>query len=262
MSEDLTLTLVQPRLEWRDPGTNREYLQKLILSAEPSGLYLLPETFTTGFQGGEPVQGETMSGDTVAWMRELASSTGGVIGGSVVIEDDDGQRRNRFLLVHPDERVDVYDKRHLFSYSGEDRRYVAGRERVVFTIGEWRVCPMVCYDLRFPAWCRVRDDYDLLLFVANWPDSRIGAWDALLRARAIENQCVVAAVNRVGQDNRGLRYNGHSAIYDAMGDAVIEPWEDEGVKTATVSLEDVRRVRRELPFLAEADAFSFDPNPP
>ncbi len=258
MTTALTITLVQPRLEWREADTNRDHLATMVRAAAPSGLYLLPETFTTGFQGGERVQGESMDGDTVHWMQALAASTGGAIGGSVVIDDGEAGLRNRFLLVHPDGRVDHYDKRHLFSYSGENQRYVPGQERRVFRLGECRVCPQVCYDLRFPVWCRVRDDYDLLLFVANWPDTRIAAWDALLRARAIENQCVVAGVNRVGKDNRGLHYNGHSALYNPLGEAVIEPWESEDVRTMTVSLDEVRRVRTELPFLAEADAFRLD----
>lgn len=256
MTQDLAIALVQTRLEWRDPGANQAHLAGLVEAAPRSDLYLLPETFSTGFQGNEPVRGEPMDGDTVAWMRQMAASTGGVIGGSVVIDDGVVGLRNRFLLAHPDGQVDHYDKRHLFAYSGEDQRYNAGRERVIVRIGEWRVCPMVCYDLRFPVWCRLRDDYDLMLFVANWPDTRVAAWDALLRARAIENQCVVAGVNRVGKDGRGLSYNGHSALYGPLGEALVEPWEDEGVRTARASLDQVRQVRRDMPFQADADDFA------
>jgi omega-amidase len=251
------IVLVQARLSWKDPAQNRAHLAALMEGAEAGSIYVLPETFTTGFLGEAPESDEGMDGATVDWMRGMAAKHGAAICGSAVIVDDVG-RRNRFLFVDREGSVHAYDKRHLFSFAGEDRRYVAGDERVTFNFDGWRVCPQICYDLRFPVWCRNRGDYDLLLFVANWPAPRIAAWDALLRARAIENQCYVAAVNRVGEDGKGLAYSGHSAIYDPMGNPVIAPWEEEGCRTAAVDLGFVRDVRRDFPFAAEADAFSFD----
>jgi predicted amidohydrolase len=247
--------LVQARLAWKDPAQNRDHLQALMEGAEAGDLYILPEAFTTGFLGEAPEADEGMDGPTVGWLRETAARHGAAICGSAVISDAAG-RRNRFLFVEPDGVIHFYDKRHLFSYAGEDRRYVAGDDRVTFGFNGWRVCPQVCYDLRFPVWCRNRDDYDVLVFVANWPAPRIAAWDALLRARAIENQCYVVAVNRVGEDGKGLAYPGHSAIYDPMGEPVIAPWGDEGCRTAAIDLGFVRDVRRDFPFAAEADAFS------
>lgn len=254
MSESLNITLVQPHLRWREPEENRLHLEAAIRSEPGSDLYVLPETFTTGFLGETRETDEDMDGATVAWMRSLAEELDAGVTGSAVIADADG-RRNRFLFAHPDGRVDHYDKRHLFSFAGEDRRYLAGNERVVFSFRGWRICPQICYDLRFPVWCRVRDDYDLLLFVANWPARRVDAWDLLLRARAIENQCCVVAVNRVGKDGNGLEYPGHSAVYDPFGAAVVAPEGGERVVTASLERSDVQQARNDFPFAREADDF-------
>ncbi len=253
----LRTVLVQSRLRWRDPAVNRAHLAGLMDGAGPADLFVLPETFTTGFLGESPGQDEGMDGATVDWMKTQATERGAALCGSAVIEDGAG-RRNRFLFAAADGAVHHYDKRHLFSFAGEDRRYVAGDERVVFRHEGWRVCPQVCYDLRFPVWCRNRDDYDLMIFVANWPTPRVAAWDALLRARAIENQCYVVGVNRVGEDGKGVGYPGHSAIYDPLGEAAIVPWEEEGTRDAVIDLGRVREVRADFPFAAEADAFTLD----
>ncbi len=251
----MNITLVQPRLFWNEPAQNRERLETLIRSAVPADLFVLPETFTTGFLGESGDTDEGMDGATLAWMRSLAAELGAAIAGSAVIVTPEG-RHNRFLFVEPSGAMHRYDKRHLFSFAGEDRHYVPGRERVVFEYSGWRFCPQICYDLRFPVWCRNRGDYDVLLLVANWPARRVAAWDALLRARAIENQCYVVAVNCVGEGGKGVQYPGHSAIYDPLGEAVIEPWEEEGYRTAGVDLDQLRAVREELPFAAEADQFT------
>lgn len=254
----LRVTLVQSRLQWRDPAQNRAHLSALMRGAGPTDLFVLPETFTTGFLGEMPEEDggdEGPEGPTAGWLRAEAASHDAAVCGSAVIRDRAG-RRNRFLFAAPDGTLHHYDKKHLFGFAGEDQRYVAGEERVLFEHAGWRVCPQVCYDLRFPVWCRVRDDYDLLIFVANWPAPRIGAWDALLRARAIENQCYVVAVNRVGEDGRGHAYPGHSAIYDPLGEAVVAPWGEEGCRSAAIDLGRVRDVRRDFPFAADADAFT------
>jgi predicted amidohydrolase len=224
---------------------------------ERADLFVLPETFTTGFLGEKTETDEGMDGPTVAWLHRQARERRAAICGSAVIRDEAG-RRNRFLFASPDGSLIHYDKHHLFSFAGEDRRYVAGRDRVLFEHRDWRVNPQVCYDLRFPVWCRNRNDYDLLVFVANWPAPRIDAWDTLLRARAMENQCYVVAVNRVGEDGRGLVYPGHSAIYDPLGEPVVAPWQSEGCRDAVIDLQRVREVREDFPFAAEADAFTLD----
>lgn len=252
----LRIVLVQSRLQWRDPARNRAHLEGLVRDAGPGDLFVLPETFTTGFLGeARDGEDETMGGETVAWLRRLAADRNAAVCGSAVIADGKG-RRNRFLFADPDGTVHHYDKRHMFSYAGEDKRYAAGEERVVFEYAGWRVCPQVCYDLRFPVWCRNRDDYDLLIFVANWPAPRVAHWDALLRARAIENQCYVAAVNRVGEDGRGIDYPGHSALYDPLGEAVLAPWEAEECRGSIADLNRVREVRSDFPFAREADPFT------
>lgn len=251
----LRLNLVQARLQWSDPASNRAHLETLMRDSAASDLHVLPEAFTTGFLGERRDQDEDMSGETVAWLQSTAVSLDAAICGSAVISDPVG-RRNRWLFAAPDGQLEHYDKRHLFSFAGEDKRYVAGNERVVFEYNGWRICPQICYDLRFPVWCRSRDDYDLMIFVANWPSPRIAAWDTLLRARAIENQCFVIGVNRVGEDGRGTPYPGHSACYGPLGETVIEPWGEEGSCQATIDLERVRGIRKDFPFAAEADDFS------
>jgi len=254
MTETLNVTLVQSRLSWREPAANREHLEQHIRSAGPSDLYVLPEAFTTGFLGETLETDEDMAGETVEWMRSLAAETGAALAGSAAIADTVG-RRNRFMLVEPNGKLHLYDKRHLFGFAGEDTRYAAGTERVVFEYRGWRICPQICYDLRFPVWCRVRDDYDLLLLVANWPARRVDAWDALLLARAIENQAYVVAVNRVGEDGNGHLYPGHSAVYGPLGEAVLAPQSDEATWTVRLDLATVRQVREDFPFAKEADPF-------
>jgi len=253
--ESMRINLVQARLHWQDPDRNRQALAMMMRGAAPADLHVLPETFTTGFLGESDQAEEGMDGATVHWLRAQAKELESAVCGSAVIHDAAG-RRNRLLYVTADGQVHHYDKRHLFSYAGEDQRYVAGEERVVFEHAGWRICPQICYDLRFPVWCRNQNDYDLLLFVANWPAPRVAAWDVLLRARAIENQCYVIGLNRVGEDGNQVDYPGHSVIYDPLGDALAGPETEAGVFSATISLEGLRAVRARFPFSAEADDFN------
>ncbi|MDX1556999.1 MAG: amidohydrolase, partial [Xanthomonadales bacterium] len=215
---------------------------------------LLPETFTTGFLGDQNLDPETMDGATVAWMRHQASALDVAVAGSVVIGEDGG-RYNRFLFVTPDGKVAHYDKRHLFAYGGEHKRYLAGDRREIVEFRGWRICLQVCYDLRFPVWCRNRNDYDLMVFVANWPAKRVNAWSALLRARAIENQACVIGINRVGEDGKGIEYPGLSAAYDGLGNPIVELGGEVACAIAELDLEELRKLRTELPFLADADDF-------
>ena len=251
----LQCLLVQTQLFWADAEANRRQLEAIARERGMNcDLVIFPETFTSGFLGDAEAAPETMDGATLAWMKSLAFELDSVICGSVAISTGQG-RVNRFLWVPPDGGLEFYDKRHLFSFGGEDKRYIAGRERKVFNYRGWRICPQICYDLRFPAWCRNRDDYDVLLFVANWPEPRTPAWTALLKARAIENQCYVIGVNRSGRDPRGLEYAGGSAVYDPLGDPVLDLGSDECSKKTRIELQKVRDIRVQLPFLQDADDF-------
>ena len=253
--DTLRTLLVQADLRWNDPDANRQRIGRTLgAHAGDFDLAVLPETFTTGFLGDEGAEDEGMDGPTGAWMRAAARDHGGLVAGSLVIAEN-GHRYNRFLVVGADGVVAQYDKRHLFSYGGEDDHYTAGRERVVFRLGEWRINLQLCYDLRFPAWCRNRDDYDLMLLVANWPARRIHHWSALLEARAIENQACVVGVNRVGRDGKGLEYPGCSAVHGPMGERILRLGNEETAQRADLSLSAVREARARFPFQADADSF-------
>ncbi|MCW8926928.1 MAG: amidohydrolase [Xanthomonadales bacterium] len=253
--DNIRCLLVQSQLFWADSAANRRQLETITRdNAMGVDLVVFPETFTSGFLGDMQAGAEPMNGETVQWMLSLASELGCVLCGSVAITTERGTA-NRFLWAQPDGQLQFYDKRHLFSFGGEDRRYIAGDERKVFRYRGWRICPQVCYDLRFPVWCRNRDDYDLLIFVANWPDTRAAAWSALLRARAIENQCYVIGVNRSGKDPRGLQYQGDSAVYDPLGELVLDLGSEENAASKLLHLDKIRSTRRLLPFQRDADEF-------
>lgn len=251
----LKVLLVQAQLRWKQPEENRSHLQELLTdSGGDFDLAVVPETFTTGFLGDPDLPSEGMDGPTVAWMRDMARTRDAALVGSAVIVEDD-RRYNRFLYVRPDGTVDWYDKRHLFSYGGENRRYAAGRERRVFTLGDWRFSPQVCYDLRFPVWCRNQDDFDLQIFPANWPAKRVEHWKALLRARAIENQAWVIGLNRAGEDGNGIAYPGCSQVYDPLGELVAELGDAEECRCVELNLGQVGETRRTFPFQEDADPF-------
>ncbi len=257
----LSVLMVQPELRWQDPAENRNRLGQQILdslSEKSADLVLLPETFTTGFLGDISREPETMEGETVGWMKYLAAEHGAAIAGSVVIGEN-GSRFNRFLFVTPEGLVYHYDKRHLFAHGGEHQRYSAGEKRVIVDYRGWRIALQVCYDLRFPVWCRNRGDYDLLIFVANWPAKRAPAWTALLRARAIENQACVIGINRVGKDGNGLEYLGQSAAFDGLGQELLGLGDEVAARTVVLELDALMRLRGELPFLADADSFRLEP---
>ena len=253
--EMLNCLLIQSQLFWADATANRQQLEGIARrQGAECDLIVFPETFTSGFLGDAEAEPETMEGATVAWMRALASELDAVICGSAAITTDSG-RVNRFLWVEPDGNLQFYDKKHLFSFAGEDKKYLAGNERKVFHYRGWRICPQICYDLRFPAWCRNRDDYDVLLFVANWPEPRTPAWTALLNARAIENQCYVIGVNRSGADPRGFEYAGGSAVYDPLGNKIQDLGVNACSKTATIEMDTIIKIRNQLPFQLDADDF-------
>lgn len=266
MMQDLRISLVQGDTRWHDPAGNRDYYGALLAPlAGNTDLVILPETFTSGFSNDAIAQAEGMDGPTVAWVREQARALNAAVIGSVQLRDGEGVY-NRLLFATPDGGLQYYDKRHLFRYGGEHERYAAGRERLSVEWKGWRINPQVCYDLRFPVFCRNRYnverpeqlDFDLQIFVANWPSARAYAWKTLLRARAIENLCFVAAVNRVGVDGNQLHYAGDSAVIDFLGQPQVEIREREQVVTTTISAEALAAHRARFPAMLDADAFHLD----
>lgn len=253
----LTVTIVQSELHWHDAAANRDMFATAIASLETkTDLIVLPEMFTTGFTMDAPQQAETMDGATLPWMRDMARAAEASVCGSVIIEDG-GQYYNRFLLAHADDGCTTYDKRHLFRLAGEDKHYAPGTALATVELKGWRIRPMVCYDLRFPVWSRrsAAEDFELLLYVANWPTPRHHAWRTLLRARAIENQCFVAGVNRTGTDGNGVPYTGGSAIIDFAGHDVVDLGDAVATATETLDLDALRAFRRKFPFDRDADRY-------
>ncbi|MFT4198097.1 MAG: amidohydrolase [Pseudoxanthomonas sp.] len=266
MQEQLRLALVQGATRWHDPAANRDYYGELVAPlAGAVDLVVLPETFTSGFSNDAIERAEGMDGPTVAWLRAQAAALDAAVTGSVQLRTPQGVF-NRLLWATPDGGLQWYDKRHLFRYAGEHERYAPGRERLTVEWKGWRINPQVCYDLRFPVFCRNRYDverpgqldFDLQLFVANWPAPRAYPWKTLLRARAIENLCYVAAVNRVGRDGNGLDYAGDSALIDFLGQALAEAGPEQGVTLATASAAALAAHREHFPAMLDADRFSLD----
>jgi len=261
--QDLRISLVQGETRWHDPAGNRDYYGGLIAPlAGKTDLVVLPETFTSGFSNDAIDRAEGMDGPTVAWIVEQAKRLDAAVTGSVQLRTEQGVF-NRLLWATPDGGLAHYDKRHLFRYAGEHKRYAAGSGRLGVEWKGWRINPQVCYDLRFPVFCRNRYDverpgqldFDLQIFVANWPASRAHAWKTLLRARAIENLCYVAAVNRVGRDGNDLDYSGDSAVIDFLGQPLLEIPEGEAVATTTISAADLKAWRERFPAMLDADDF-------
>jgi predicted amidohydrolase len=256
MSSHLRVTLVQSELDWQDPAANRRRLAGHFRGlAGHTDVIVLPEMFSTGFTMDAQAMAEAMDGPTVGWMREEAAAMGSVITGSLIVRDD-GRHYNRLLWARPDGTLEHYDKRHLFRMAGEDRHFAAGQRRAIFEFKGWRVCPMVCYDLRFPVFSRNLGDYDMLLYVANWPARRAHAWSALLRARAIENVSYVVGVNRIGRDGNGATYAGDSVALDFMGQALSSEGGGDRVETAVLDMESLRSWRESFPAHLDADAFA------
>jgi omega-amidase len=219
-------------------------------------MIVLPEMFTSGFTMNASDVAETMNGETVNWMKDLASKKQAAITGSLVIKEDD-KFYNRLLFVHPNGSIDSYDKRHTFTLAGEDKVYSSGTEKLIVDYKGWKICPLICYDLRFPVWARNVENYDVLIYVANWPKVRVAAWDALLKARAIENMSYCIGVNRVGLDGNNHEYSGHSASYDVLGHRMDTiPYDKEAIEIVTLNMEELETYRSKLNFLEDRDSFS------
>ena len=253
---DLELALIQTSLAWHDAAANRAHFQALLQQARGADLVILPEMFSTGFSMRSAELAEAEDGPTTVWLREQAQRIGAVICGSLIIQAADGSYRNRLLWARPDGSLAQYDKRHLFRMAGEHKHYAAGTEQVLLELKGWRVRPLICYDLRFPVWSRDAGGTDLLLYTANWPGARRQHWNRLLPARAIENLCYVAAVNRVGEDGKGHAYSGDSQVLDFQGDTLLAAGEGDGVFRTRLSAEPLAAYRERFPAHLDADGFA------
>lgn len=251
----MKVALIQSVLYWENPERNRNHFeQKINEISEVVDLIVLPEMFSTGFTMNPSHVAETMHGETVLWMKTLAITKKIAITGSLVIEEN-GNFYNRLLFVFPSGELQYYDKRHLFTLAGEDKIYTKGTQKLIVDYLGWKICPLICYDLRFPAFSRNTESYDLVLYVANWPKIRTNAWDTLLKARAIENVCYSIGVNRVGLDYHQFEHIGHSQAIDFLGEYLIKPQEAEGVFVVELDKEKMYETRKKLAFLNDKDYF-------
>jgi omega-amidase len=247
--------LIQSAIIWENPEANRNYFEQKINSiSESIDLIVLPEMFTTGFTMNPETVAEIMDGKTMGWLQSLAKAKKTAITGSLIIADNNNFY-NRLVFVFPSGEIQFYDKRHLFTLAGEDKVYTSGTQKLIVDYLGWKICPLVCYDLRFPVFARNVENYDLLLYVANWPKPRINAWDILIKARSVENMCYTIGVNRNGVDNANLEYVGHSQVVDFLGNYILEPQETEGIFIVEFDKEKMSNARNKLGFLNDRDSF-------
>jgi omega-amidase len=253
---ELKIALIQPDIKWEDRDANLYALSEQIKGiADQVDAVILPEMFTTGFTMRSRELAEGMDGKSISWMRMISDKHGCVTAGSLIISQGKS-RYNRFIWMEPGGKITAYDKRHLFSISGEDEHYAPGQSLANMEINGFRVRPLVCYDLRFPVWSRNTGTYDLLIYVANWPAVRRDVWISLLKARAIENQSFVIGVNRVGKDGMGIEYAGDSMAYDAKGRVITSlPQEKVGTGMVHLSLQELMAFRQKFPVWKDADRF-------
>lgn len=257
MYKNLNTAIIQADLAWENIEKNLNlFSEKIDLIKEDVDLIVLPEMFSTGFSMNAENLAEPPQGPAFKWMQEIARKRNVAVTGSLIVKENNNYY-NRLYFVFPDTTFKTYDKRHTFTLAREDQTYTAGNERLIIEYKGWKICPLICYDLRFPVWARNTVDYDLLIYVANWPETRILAWDILLQARAIENMSYCIGVNRTGSDGNKYRYNGHSAIYDCLGKPLFKN-NREAEFTQVLSLEKshVSETREKLKFLQDRDSFS------
>lgn len=255
---DLTITIIQTALHWEDKEKNLDmFSQKIDVISEPSDLIVLPEMFTTGFSMMPEKLAESMNDETIKWIKEKAKKKNCVITGSFICEEN-GKYFNRLIWMNPDGTFNTYDKRHLFRLGDEDQHYSGGDKKIIVDLKGWKICPLICYDLRFPVWSRntQQNSYDVLIYIANWPERRSSAWKTLLPARAIENQSYVVGLNRVGHDGNGITHSGDSMAINAKGEIIskIKP-NEESVETITLSYTELSEYRKLFPVMLDADSF-------
>ena len=256
----MKVALIQSQLSWENPITNRNYFEEKINAiTEKVDLIVLPEMFSTGFTMNPNDVAETIQGETILLLQSLAKVKNSAITGSLIIKEKNNFY-NRLVFVFPSGEMKFYDKRHLFTLAGEDKVYIKGNQKLIVDYLGWKICPLVCYDLRFPVFSRNVDDYDVLIYVANWPKTRINAWDILLQARSVENMCYTIGVNRIGFDANHFEYVGHSQAVDFLGNYVLEPQQSEGVFIVELNKEKMIETRKKLDFLNDKDSFELKTN--
>jgi predicted amidohydrolase len=251
----MKIALIQSPLVWENPTANRNYFEEKINAiTEKVDLIVLPEMFTTGFTMNPAAVFETMEGETIQWLQLVAKVKKSAITGSLIIKEKNNYY-NRLVFVFPSGEIQFYDKRHLFTLAGEDKVYTSGNQKWIVDYLGWKICPLICYDLRFPVFARNIEDYDVLIYVANWPKPRINAWDILLKARSVENMCYTIGLNRIGLDDNNLEYVGHSQTVDFLGNYILEPQEFVGVFIVELNKEKLLETRNKLGFLNDRDSF-------
>ena len=256
MKTHLNITLVQSDLFWENVNSNLSNFGKLISDIKGTDIILLPEMFNTSFSPKSSHLAESMDGKTINWMKGISKNKGCAIVGTLMVNEDK-KVFNRLVWVSKNETIYTYDKHHLFSLIQEEKYISKGKERLIVELDGYKICPLICYDLRFPVFSRNDTEYDLLIYLANWPLKRIGAWDTLLKARSIENQCYTIGVNRVGEDGNKVPFNGHSKVFDAFGNELFSAIENkEEVLQFKISLDDLQLKRRQMNFLQDRDNFS------
>lgn len=255
----LKATLIQTQLHWESQNENLVLFSSLLDTInEETHLIVLPEMFTTGFTMHAQPLAETMSGNTLQWLKKESARLNAVITATLIVKEN-GKYYNRLVWVEGDKKLYYYDKKHTFTLAGEQKVYTSGTKKLIINYRGWKFCPLICYDLRFPVWARNTQNYDVLIYTANWPNKRIQAWDALLKARAIENMCYTIGVNRIGEDGNGHQYIGHSNVYDVLGTPLLpEKLTKTFVKTITLDKTHITNNRNALGFLNDRDAFTLD----
>ncbi len=256
MQHQLKIVCIQTDIVWENSEVNIEKYNLLIRTiSDEVDLIILPEMFSTGFSMNPQNFAETTNGFSVNWMKEIAIQKQVAIMGTLAIKESN-KFYNRLVFVHPNGKIEINDKRHLFSYGGENKVFTAGNSRLIIEYKGWKICPLICYDLRFPVWSRNNKEYDVLIYMANWPKPRISAWDVLLKARAIENMCYTIGVNRVGVDGNKLEYVGHTQVIDSLGNIVSNSIAGkEMVIEAVLDKEKLNRTRNKFQFLNDRDSF-------
>jgi len=250
--------LIQSHLHWEDKGANLAYLEQKIVNLEaPTEIVILPEMFNTGFSMQSELHAETMEGPSIEWMRRIAMTQKVILTGSLMIQEG-GQYYNRLIWMLPNGEYGHYDKRHLFAFAGEDQHYKAGNKRLIASVKGWKINLQICYDLRFPVWARQTSnyEYDILIYVANWPEKRSHAWKTLLVARAIENQAFVVGVNRVGLDGNNIAHSGNSMVVGPIGEVLYHCQDQEAVFHITLNRKELETTRNQFPFFRDADSFT------
>ncbi|MDA3890811.1 MAG: amidohydrolase [Salinivirgaceae bacterium] len=253
--EHLKIAYIQTHLIWENSSANLKKFEKLVDQIEKSDLIILPEMFNTGFTMNAKEVSQAANGEVVQWLIKKAEEKNcAVIGSSIINENN--KYYNRCILAKPQSKIEYYDKRHLFRMGNEHKTFEAGTRTQIFNYKQWRIRPLICYDLRFPIWSRNQDNYDILVYIANWPGARSDVWKTLLKARAIENQCYVVGVNRIGSDGMGINYKGHSMIINAKGEIISEVSENcEDIGISTLSLSELNDFREKFPVHLDADNF-------